>query len=53
MASLLRAHHKTIAVYTCNSDDEISKALEAGVDILISDVPQKALRMRAKQMRGE
>ncbi|MCR4305364.1 MAG: glycerophosphodiester phosphodiesterase [Gallionella sp.] len=48
MVSLLRAHHKTIAVYTCNTDKEIGKALEAGVDILISDVPQKALRMRDK-----
>ena len=46
MVRLLRSHGKCIAVYTCNSDEEISKALELGVDILISDVPQKALRMR-------
>ncbi|HSM98198.1 MAG TPA: glycerophosphodiester phosphodiesterase [Gallionella sp.] len=43
---LLRDHGKTVAVYTCNSDAEIGKALELGVDILISDVPQKALQMR-------
>lgn len=46
MVRLLRGHGKCIAVYTCNSDEEISKALELGVDILISDVPQKALQMR-------
>jgi glycerophosphoryl diester phosphodiesterase len=43
---LLRSQRKSIAVYTCNSDDEINKALNLGVDILISDLPQKALRMR-------
>jgi len=46
MVRLLRGYGKCIAVYTCNSDEEISKALELGVDILISDVPQKALQMR-------
>ena len=46
MVKLLRSHGKRITVYTCNSDEEISKALELGVDILISDVPQKALSMR-------
>ena len=46
MVKLLRDHGKSIAVYTCNSDAEINKALELGVDILISDVPQKALQMR-------
>ena len=48
MVKLLRGHGKCIAVYTCNSDEEISKALEFGVDILISDIPQKALQMRDK-----
>jgi glycerophosphoryl diester phosphodiesterase len=43
---LLRDQGKRIAVYTCNSYDEIDKALELGVDILISDLPQKALQMR-------
>ena len=46
MIKLLRDHDKSIAVYTCNSDAEINKALELGVDILISDIPQKALQMR-------
>lgn len=46
MVKLLRSHDKCIAVYTCNSDSEINKALELGVDILISDVPKKALQMR-------
>ena len=48
MVKLLRDHKKCIAVYTCNSDEEINKALALGVDILISDVPQKALAMRDK-----
>ncbi len=46
MTKLLRDHSKCIAVYTCNSDEEINKALKLGVDILISDVPQKSLMMR-------
>jgi glycerophosphoryl diester phosphodiesterase len=46
MVGLLRGQDKCIAVYTCNSDAEISKALELGVDILISDLPQKAMQMR-------
>ena len=53
MVKLLRDHGKCIAVYTCNSDAEISKALELGVDILISDVPHRALQLRDKNMRGE
>lgn len=47
MTTLLRSHGKSIAVYTCNSDEEIDKALRLEVDILISDVPQKALQMRS------
>ncbi len=46
MTKLLRDHSKCIAVYTCNSDEEINKALKLDVDILISDVPQKSLMMR-------
>jgi glycerophosphoryl diester phosphodiesterase len=46
VVKLLRDHGKSIAVYTCNSDAEINKALGLGVDILISDVPQKALQLR-------
>lgn len=48
MVALLHDQGKRVAVYTCNSDEEINKALDYGVDILISDVPQKALRMRDK-----
>ncbi len=49
MVALLHDHGKCIAVYTCNSDAEINKALELEADILISDVPQKALKMRSQQ----
>jgi len=48
IVKLLRDHGKCIAVYTCNSDKEIKRALDFGVNILISDVPQKALQMRDK-----
>ena len=48
MVALLRERGKRIAVYTCNTDEEISRALILGVDVLISDVPQKALQMRDK-----
>ncbi|MDX8384912.1 MAG: glycerophosphodiester phosphodiesterase [Gallionella sp.] len=44
IVSLMRAHDKLIAVYTCNTDDEIGRALQLGIDILISDVPQTALQ---------
>ena len=46
MVGAVRETGKRIAVYTCNSDEEISRALALGVDILISDVPQKALQAR-------
>ena len=46
IVNLLRGLGKSIAVYTCNSDEQISTALELGVDILISDLPQKALHIR-------
>jgi glycerophosphoryl diester phosphodiesterase len=49
MVQLLRGQGKSIAVYTCNSDAEIDQALALGVDILISDVPGKALLMRDSQ----
>lgn len=48
MVGVLRERGKRIAVYTCNSDEQISRALNLGVDILISDVPQKALQMRGR-----
>jgi glycerophosphoryl diester phosphodiesterase len=44
---LLRTHNKRIATYTCNSDADINKALNFGVDELITDDPVKALAMRA------
>ena len=46
MAGLLKEHNKCMAVYTCNSDEEINKTLELGADILVSDFPQKAVQMR-------
>ena len=46
MVGAVRETGKRIAVYTCNTDEEIGRALALGVDILISDVPQKALQMR-------
>lgn len=52
LVDLLRKEGKCIAVYTCNTDDDIDKALQLGVDILISDVPQKALDKRAALQCG-
>ena len=46
VVDLLRDHGKCIGVYTCNSDVEINHALQLGVDILISDVPDLALALR-------
>lgn len=48
MVGVAREKQKFIAVYTCNSDEQIHRALDLGVDVLISDVPQKALQMRGK-----
>lgn len=47
MMNVVRQRGKLIAVYTCNTDDDIQRALTLGVDVLISDLPQKALQMRA------
>ncbi|MBP6057325.1 MAG: glycerophosphodiester phosphodiesterase [Nitrosomonas sp.] len=46
IVDVLRDHGKCVAVYTCNSDTEIHKALQLSVDILISDLPHKALMLR-------
>jgi glycerophosphoryl diester phosphodiesterase len=46
IAKLLRVRGKGVVVYTCNSVEEIQKALDLKVDILITDDPQLALRMR-------
>ncbi|MDD5578785.1 MAG: glycerophosphodiester phosphodiesterase [Methylobacter sp.] len=44
---VLRDKGKGIVTYTCNSDEEITKALKLGVDVLITDFPQKALQLRS------
>ena len=49
MVGVAHERGKLIAVYTCNSDEQIDQALRLGVDVLISDVPQKALQMRGKR----
>ena len=46
MVAAVRERGKRLAVYTCNRDEQIGRALRLGVDILISDVPQKALQVR-------
>ena len=46
IAALLREHGKRVGVYTCNSTEEIQKALDLKVDILITDYPQLALQLR-------
>lgn len=46
MMKVVCTRGKSIAVYTCNSDEQIGRALRLGVDVLISDYPQKALEMR-------
>lgn len=46
MVKAVRERGKLLAVYTCNSDEQIARALRLKVDILIGDVPHQALRMR-------
>ena len=46
MVKLLRSQKKCIVVYTCNSDEQINTAFRLGVDIIITDYPQKALQLR-------
>jgi len=48
MMCVVRERGKSIVVYTCNTDEQIGRALTLGVDVLISDYPQKALEMRAR-----
>ncbi len=43
---VLRDQNKKVLTYTCNSNTHIHKALDLGVDVLITDDPQKALTMR-------
>ncbi|MEQ1533892.1 MAG: glycerophosphodiester phosphodiesterase [Sideroxydans sp.] len=47
MMAAVRQRGKSIAVYTCNTDEQIDRALHLGVDVLISDFPQRALHRRA------
>jgi glycerophosphoryl diester phosphodiesterase len=46
IAKLLHDNGKGVVVYTCNSVEEIQKALDLKVNILITDYPQLALQMR-------
>jgi len=48
MMGVVREREKFLAVYTCNTDEQIGRALRLQVDVLISDYPQKALEMRDK-----
>ncbi|MDD4913225.1 MAG: glycerophosphodiester phosphodiesterase [Sideroxydans sp.] len=48
MMRVVHRHNKFIGVYTCNTDEQISRALRLEVDVLISDIPQKALQMRVR-----
>jgi len=46
IVDLLAKQSKKLITYTCNTDAEITKALALGVNVLITDDPQKALLMR-------
>ena len=46
MSDAAREGGKFLGVYTCNSDEEIHRALTFSTDVLITDLPQKALRLR-------
>jgi glycerophosphoryl diester phosphodiesterase len=48
IAKLLQEQGKGVGVYTCNNEQDIQKALNLDVDILITDYPQLALQMRDK-----
>ena len=48
LMEMVREKDKHILVYTCNSEEEIGRALQLEVDILITDDPQKALEMRSQ-----
>ncbi len=46
VSKALRKQSKMLLTYTCNTEAQIIKALELHIDILISDYPQKASRLR-------
>lgn len=48
IAKLLQEQGKGTGVYTCNNEQDIQKALDLKVNILITDYPQLALQMRDK-----
>ena len=43
----IRRLGKTVATYTCNSEEEINRALALEVDILLTDDPSRALALRS------
>lgn len=47
LVNLSRAHKQLILTYTCNTQQQIQKALDLEIDVLISDEPAKALQMRS------
>ena len=46
LVAFLHERNRLIVTYTCNTQEEIQKALDLEVDILITDNPAKALRLR-------
>ena len=46
VSQTLRKQSKMLLTYNCNTEEQIIKALELDVDILITDYPQKASRLR-------
>jgi len=46
IAKLLQEQGKGVGVYTCNTVEDIQKALDLKVNILITDYPQLALQLR-------
>ncbi len=47
-AQWIADHEKRLIVFTCNTADQIRKAFDLGVDILISDYPRKAMELRGE-----
>ncbi|MFW5443370.1 MAG: glycerophosphodiester phosphodiesterase [Methylococcaceae bacterium] len=47
IVAFLRDRYKLIVTYTCNTQQQIQKALKLEVDILITDNPAKAIQMRS------
>jgi len=53
IVDLLHENGKEIAAYTCNSEEEITKALTLEADIIISDYPQLALNLRQQKLNSD